>query len=84
MRSSWAHERNPKMLKKLGAAVAVASVLVLAGCGNTASDEEKADIAKCIKQMESTLADSGSDRDLTQDEIDACSDANQRAFILSE
>ncbi|GAA1967354.1 hypothetical protein [Agromyces allii] len=72
------------MLKKLGAVVAIAGAVVLAGCGNPQSDADKTEIAKCQKQLEDTLTEAGSDRELTQDEIDACNDADQRAFILGE
>ncbi|KQO98204.1 hypothetical protein [Leifsonia sp. Leaf264] len=72
------------MFKKLGAVIAVAGVLVLAGCGDPTSEEEKADIQRCIKQLESTLAEAGSDRDLRQEEIDSCNDPDKRAVILGD
>ena len=71
-------------MKKLVAASAVAGVLLLSGCGDTMSEEEKADIERCTEQLQATLAEAGSDRDLTADEIKACNDPDQRAFILGE
>lgn len=70
-------------MKKFGVAVAVVGALALSGCG-AMSEDEKAEAERCVEQLETTLAEAGSGRDLTQDEIDACNDADQRAFILGE
>ena len=72
------------MFKEFGAVIAVAGVFVLAGCGNPQSDEEKAEVAKCIKQLEDTITEAGSDRELRQEEIDMCNDPERRAFIVGE
>lgn len=38
----------------------------------------------CVKQLETTLKESGGDRDLTEGEKAACNDAKQRALILGQ
>lgn len=57
-------------------AVMLLAALTLTGCGTDEAAEE------CITHMEQTLKEAGSDRALTQDEIDACNDPDRREFLM--
>lgn len=69
------------MSKKIYAAALVmaAAALVLTGCGQ----DDSADIAKCIKQVEQTRSDAGGKPTVSPSEKAACNDPDKRRFILS-
>lgn len=69
-------------VKKMSAVALGLALLAgsLAGCGS----DDAAEAQRCVDQLEQTLTEAGSDRSLTKDEMDACNDPEQRAFILGE
>lgn len=70
------------MIKKTSAtlAIVVLATLGLTGCGGGDAEAKKTE--KCIAQLEQTLKEAGSDRELRAEEKEACADPEQREFIL--
>ena len=71
------------MLKKTSVTLAIVALamLGLTGCGGGDDAEEKK-TEECIAQLEQTLKEAGSDRELRVEEKDACADPEQREFIM--
>lgn len=71
------------MIKKTSAtlAIVVLAVLGLTGCGG-GNDAEAKKTEECIAQLEQTLKEAGSDRELRAEEKDACADPERREFIM--
>lgn len=71
------------MLKKTSATLAIVALAMmgLTGCGG-GNDAEAKKTEECIAQLEQTLKEAGSDRELRADEKEACADPEQREFIM--
>lgn len=70
------------MVKKASAFVALITLATmgLTGCGGSNAEAKKTE--ECIAQLEQTLKEAGSDRELRTEEKDACADPEQREFIM--
>ena len=73
------------MSKRTSASLVVIALAVigLTGCGD-GNDAEVKKTEECIAQLEASLKEAGSDRDLRADEKDACADPDRRDFIMGE
>ena len=58
-------------------------VLVVVSCSANAAADRR-EVERCIAAHEQALADAGSDRAVTPEEVAACNDPDKRAFILGE
>lgn len=60
-------------------------VVVVSCTANGQADRaDHAEVERCVATMKATLADAGSDRALTTEEVAACNDPAKRAWILGE
>ncbi|MEJ1092191.1 hypothetical protein [Microbacterium istanbulense] len=58
-------------------------LVVVVSCGANAAADRR-EVERCIAVHEQALADAGSDRALTPEEVAACNDPDKRAFILGD
>ncbi|WP_295014730.1 hypothetical protein [uncultured Microbacterium sp.] len=73
------------MWKRVVPSVVIVGLFVIVVASCTANGQaDRAEVERCIAAQESALADAGSERALTTEEVAACNDPAKRAWILGE
>lgn len=73
------------MWKRVVPSIVVVGLFLIVVVSCTANGQaDHAEVERCVATQEATLADAGSERALTPEEVAACSDPAKRAWILGD